>query len=42
MRPLGLSKDEKSDLLEFLGTLNGSQAPVSVPPLFVNPQTAHR
>jgi len=31
--PLGLSKDEKADLVAFLQTLNGTTEPVSVPPL---------
>jgi len=31
--PLGLSKDEKADLIAFLQTLNGAAEPVTVPPL---------
>jgi cytochrome c peroxidase len=31
--PLGLSKDEKADLIAFLHTLNGAQEPVALPPL---------
>jgi cytochrome c peroxidase len=33
IKPLGLSTDEKADLIAFLNTLTGKQEPVSVPPL---------
>jgi cytochrome c peroxidase len=33
MRPLGLSAEEKRDLVAFLGTLTSPDAPVSIPQL---------
>jgi cytochrome c peroxidase len=39
MQPLHLSGTEKQDLLAFLGTLTGNNAPVTVPVL-PNPQAA--
>jgi cytochrome c peroxidase len=42
MKPLHLTQEEKGDLLDFLATLDGANPPVSVPALYVNPQTAQR
>jgi cytochrome c peroxidase len=41
MEPLHLTSIEKQDLLAFLGTLTGNNAPVVVPVL-PNPQTGGR
>ncbi len=42
MRPLHLSSEEKADLVEFLLTLTGDNAPVSVPVLYATQRTAQR
>jgi hypothetical protein len=42
MKPLHLTKEEKGDLVNFLATLDGANPAVSVPALYVNPQTAQR
>jgi cytochrome c peroxidase len=41
IKPLHLSAEEKRDLVEFMVTLTGDNAPTRIPVLFAGPETAH-